>query len=287
MSLRTITRRIAEGNLISLGNGVLALPGVAHGEKTLLLAATAALGAVASHESAARLHGLEGIHSEEVVVSVPIRRSNRFAGVRVHQLTDIAPDHTTEVQGIPVTNPTRTMVDLAAVLREDGLASILDQAVRRGMTSYERVAQLLEELARSGKPGVRRLRGILEPRMGGTYVSDSTLETRLLGLIERASLPAPTTQWTPKWLKHMGGRVDLTYLEDHLIIEGDSLRWHGSPAAFQADRRRDNLAQLAGWTILRFTWEDITKRPGYVVASIQRALQNSAQGSSQIWPAAP
>jgi very-short-patch-repair endonuclease len=43
--------------------------------------------------------------------------------------------------------------------------------------------------------------------------------------------------------------------------------------SFDVDRHRDNQAQLAGWRILRFTWEDITERPEAVVASIQAGLE--------------
>ena len=48
--------------------------------------------------------------------------------------------------------------------------------------------------------------------------------------------------------------------------------WHHTPEAFQIDRERDNLAQLAGWRILRFTWKDVTERPFYVESTVRRAL---------------
>jgi very-short-patch-repair endonuclease len=56
------------------------------------------------------------------------------------------------------------------------------------------------------------------------------------------------------------------------VVEGDSREWHGDEYTFQADRERDNLAQLAGWRILRFTWHDVTRKPDYVVSSIRRGL---------------
>ena len=80
----------------------------------------------------------------------------------------------------------------------------------------------------------------------------------------------------------MNGRVDLAYTDQHLLVEGDSQRWHGTPEAFQADRRRDNLAQIAGWTILRFTWEDITKRQEYLVGTIRAALDLSERRNTRI-----
>lgn len=277
MSPATLDRRLADGWFTALSQGLYALPGVTLSERTLLLAATTALAGIASHESAARLHGIDGFDSRVVVVTVPVRRTNRFPDVRVHQTTDLTAEQTTEINGIPVTCPPRTVLDLAAVLPSKRLAAVTDQVVRLGLCSYQRISDVLEELARQGKPGVKRLREVLEPRLGGLYVSESTLETLLLKVIKDAGLPMPNTQYRPTWLRHMNGRVDLAYVEAKVIVEADSLKWHGSPEAFQEDRRRDNLAQLAGWTILRFTWEDVTKRPEYVVATIRAALDRSAR----------
>lgn len=116
------------------------------------------------------------------------------------------------------------------------------------------------------------MRRMLEVRLGTNHVSDSTLETKLLAVLERGDLPRPSTQYRPPWLRQMNGRVDLAYVPEQVIVEGDSRKWHGSPEAFQLDRRRDNLAQLAGWIILRFTWEDITRRSTYVVGTVREAL---------------
>lgn len=272
MSPRTLTRRVAEGAFLRLGTGLLGLPGVMESEQSILRAATAALDGVASHQSAARLLGIDGLRGEAPTVSVPIRRSNRFEAVRVHQLTDLQQAHVTEVNAIPTTTPVRTVVDLAAVLSPRLLASTADQAVRQGLTDYEEIADLHRALARRGKPGVKNLRAFLTARLGGNFTSDSVLESRLFALIVGGGLPTPATQFRPEWLRRVNGRVDLAYVDDRLIIEGDSRRWHGSPEAFQLDRQRDNLAQIAGWTILRFTWDDITKRPDYVLDTISRAL---------------
>jgi very-short-patch-repair endonuclease len=66
--------------------------------------------------------------------------------------------------------------------------------------------------------------------------------------------------------------VDLAYLEQRLVVEADSRRWHMLAAAFLEDRERDNRAQLAGWRVLRFTWWDIEQRPDYVASMIRAAL---------------
>ena len=272
MTSSSLARRLESGHIIRVGRGTYALPGMLTGERSILRAATAALGAVASHESAARLHGLDGLDPRRLAVTVPVRRTHFFPDVTVHQSTDLTPEQVTEVLAIPVTDPIRTILDLAAVLPETLLAPILDQSIRKKLTIYEAISDHLEAIARKGKPGVRKLRKLLEVRLGANFVSDSTLEPRLLRVLGEAGLPLPKTQFRPEWLKEMSGRVDLCHIDERIVIEGDSQRWHGTPEAFQADRVRDNLAQLAGWLILRFTWEDITKRPGYVVDTVATAI---------------
>ena len=271
---------VHRGHLVPAGYGIYVLPGVLDSEGTVLRAATIALDAVVSHESAGRLHGIDGLDRTRMTVSVPVRRSNRFAGVIVHQITDLTPEHTTRILGLPTTTPVRTILDLAAVLPPNILASSLDQAVRMRLTTYEATADLLEATARKGKPGIRKLRAILKPRLGGAFVSDSILESRLFQVLIEGGLPVPATQYRPKWLRKVNGRVDLAYRQERVVVEGDSQRWHGTPEAFQLDRTRDNLAQISGWIILRFTWDDITKRPEYVVATVERAL--SARRKSDI-----
>ena len=55
-------------------------------------------------------------------------------------------------------------------------------------------------------------------------------------------------------------------------METDGWQAHGTPYAFQADRTQTNALQLAGWLVLRFTWEDPTRRPRNVAAMVRTAL---------------
>lgn len=272
MTTATVSRRVRGGRLVAVGKGVYVLPGVIRDETSLLTAATSALSAVASHESAARLHGMDGLDPRRVSVTVPVRRTNRFRGVVVHQSTDLSKDDTVAIRGIPSTDIERTIIDLAAVVGEKRLSQLVDQAQRRRLCTYETISIRLEKTARKGKPGVVRLRRTLAVRLGSDHRSESALETELLSLLAAANLQPPHTQFKPPWLRRLNGRVDVAYPDERVVVEGDSLQWHGSPEAFQMDRRRDNLAQLAGWIILRFTWDDITKRPAWVVSTVRTAL---------------
>jgi hypothetical protein len=274
MKKSTLDRKLEEGSLVKVATSAYAIPGVFTSERAILGAASRSLGAVVSHQAAARLHGVV-VPGPRLVVSVPHRRTHRFPDVTVHQLTDIREVDVTRIGGLPTTTAARTVVDLAAVLSLTQLGRAIDRFASKEVASFEAMSDVLDQLARKGKPGVVKLRRALEPRLGTRGRSESDLESRLIELIMLASLPEPDQQYRPSWLKHINGRVDLSYPESMLVIEGDSREWHGDEFTFQADRERDNLAQLAGWRILRFTWRDITRRPEYVVSSIRRALEVS------------
>ena len=55
-------------------------------------------------------------------------------------------------------------------------------------------------------------------------------------------------------------------------MEADSYRWHRSPSALNDDRERDVELTLAGYRVLRFTYEQVTRRSRYVVRAIRTAL---------------
>ena len=60
---------------------------------------------------------------------------------------------------------------------------------------------------------------------------------------------------------------------ERVAIEIDGLAFHSGPEEFQRDRTRQNWLQTyAGWIILRFIWDDLTKRPRYVVRTVEAQL---------------
>lgn len=270
----TLDGLVRQGILDRPRPGVFALPGMADEHLTMLHAACRKLGAVSSHMSAAKIHQLATPPYVKPTVSVPRRRTKTYPGVTVHQLTDLTDDHIETVEGLPVTTAERTVIDLAAELPERQLEKVVDHGLSSSRLDLELLTELHSELGRQGKPGTVKTRAILSVRSPGYVAPESELERRLLLLIDQAGLPDPTRQFRPDWLAPTRGRVDLAYPKSHLIVEGDSRRWHTMLNSFEIDRRRDNAAQLAGWRILRFTWSEITQHPERVATSIGTALQS-------------
>ncbi|HEX9847832.1 MAG TPA: DUF559 domain-containing protein [Acidimicrobiia bacterium] len=261
------------GVLHRLKPGIFALAGARTDNTSIeLIAACRSLGAVVSHESAAQIHGLDRWLHIKPSVSVVHRTTNRFPGIRVHQLTDLIDDHIQAIDEVPVTTPERTVIDLSAVLAEQRLERIVDQGLAAKKLNLEALSDMFDLLARKGKPGVRRMRSILLKRSPGLDAPTTELERRLLDVVRRAGLPEPQAQHTPPWLVPTNGRVDFAYPKHNLVIEGDSRRWHTLLNSFEIDRLRDNAAQLAGWRVLRFTWQEITENPERVVSTIRLAL---------------
>jgi very-short-patch-repair endonuclease len=69
--------------------------------------------------------------------------------------------------------------------------------------------------------------------------------------------------------------VDFCWPDHHVIVETDGWRFHGTRTAFERDRRRTTRLQLAGWIVVRFTYDDVVRHPGYVVASLWRLLAST------------
>ena len=69
------------------------------------------------------------------------------------------------------------------------------------------------------------------------------------------------------------GVGDIVFRRAKVVIEVDGWAFHVSPAAFQRDRARQNRLVAAGWTVLRFTWRDITERPSLVIRTIRNVVR--------------
>lgn len=272
MPKATLSRRVSDGVFVRITRGIYALPGTASRPEARLRAAGRLLGAVVSHETAARLHGLTPVPKTPPTVTVPYRRTYRFPGVTVHQSTDLLPEHTLRVRGQLATNPARTIIDLASKLGKKRLGRLLDNALVAGFVDLDDVIALHLALSRQGKKGMRKLGEILRNR-AGELVPATVLERELFGLLQRAGLPEPVREFKAPWLAEIEGRVDFAYVDREILLEADSRRWHGFPDDFENDRRRDIAAQLSGWIVLRITWKMITEDPEYVINSVRAALE--------------
>jgi very-short-patch-repair endonuclease len=224
-------------------------------------------GSILSGPSALRRHGLDvGVESPHWV-TVPPERHVTLRGVRmIREAVD--PDDVVMVDGMRVTSVSRSMIDTLRVLPEYAGQPLLDRGLLRGWLSVEELEIRAHQLA--GRRGVGRLRSHLTRVRGGAR---SEAERRLHALLERAGF----TGWVANCkIFDVDGAlmavIDVAFEEAKLALEVDGLAFHTDPDRFQRDRRRQNWLVNQGWTVLRFTWDDLTQRRRQVIDTIRDAL---------------
>ncbi len=266
---RQIAYRVATARWSRMAHGgyrTLDMPGRRH----LLHAAVAVLpGAVASHTSAAAIHGLRHIDTRTVSVTVHASTTHDFPGVEVHRTRDLLDAHHASIDGVPTTSVARCIVDLAAVTHPRQLHVVLSDAIASRKTTAVEVDGVLSQVARRGKPGVAALRRELSMWVGSP-VDASALERAGVRLLEDADITGWTREPEIPWDRNR--RFDVGFAKQRVAIEWDSRRWHTLGEAFASDRRRDAEALAHGWRIIRFTWQDVHDRSAYVVDTILTVL---------------
>lgn len=268
----TIDDWVACGRFEPLHRGVYRLAGTVRTSEQSAYAAVAAGGVcLASHRSAARLWGL--LDDDEVEVSIPAGRKRSLRGVVVHRSSDFWKATPSRKNMIPVTNPLRTLVDLGAVVDRFTLTAAVELAITRRLVTIPGLESEWEGLAGRGRPGCADLRRVLDDLALGADRPESLLETRMARLLRRAGLRRPRFQYEIRVGGRPIGRVDFAYPEARLVVEVDGWSVHSTPTALQRDLARQNALIQAGWTVLRFTWTDVVRRPEAVAAAIRRSLE--------------
>jgi very-short-patch-repair endonuclease len=62
------------------------------------------------------------------------------------------------------------------------------------------------------------------------------------------------------------------WFEQRVVVELDSHLAHDTPTRLENDHRRDLDLRRGGYTVLRYTWQQLTKTPERVVADLRSAL---------------
>lgn len=226
--------------------------------------------AVASHQSAAHLLAFPQLPKLVPTVTVASHTTHKFPCVMVRRSDDLQKSHLTSVDGVRVTNIPRTAFDLTSILRRKESEAITEGLIIAGRMKESHFEKIVNELARRGKPGSRNAQDFLEMRAGGDPGA-TTLERKGRAILASAGLPAPIPQYPIPWSQKK--RFDDAYPEARVALEWDSRAWHLQSAAMESDRRRDREAALHGWIVLRYTWEDITKRPAEIVSTVRTLLK--------------
>ncbi|HLI59389.1 MAG TPA: type IV toxin-antitoxin system AbiEi family antitoxin domain-containing protein [Solirubrobacteraceae bacterium] len=265
ISAQAIDRAVRRGRLQRVHRGVYSLvptrarPSLAAEQAAILVCGPSAL---LSHYSAARVEGLR-LPAAVAGVHVTVTDSDRaHPGLVIHTTTALHARDRRRVQGLPVTAPARTLIDLAPLYTLRQLAPLVDQTLR--MTSRTQLLEALERHPR--RPGTPRLRALLGPARPSADTW-SRAEARLLAAIRRAGLPIPEAN-VP-----IGNYIaDLYWRAQRVILEYDSEPYHSGPASFHRDRARHNDLATAGHQVLHVTEPQLAHELERVIVWITLAL---------------
>lgn len=218
-------------------------------------------GSVISHHSAGRLRGFPECEAGRRQLIVPDKRRHPPDGVQWFRITDLDDADADLVDGLPVTTPTRTVVDLAGDIRIARLRLLVERGVIERQFTIEGVGATLGRVRRKGKPGVRALSVVLDDLGPGERVPRSELERLLDAVIELSGLPAPAREHPLPGAGPVEGFVDRCWPEACLIVEADGRRWHERRQQMVRDHDRDLQAQVAGYETTRLMWEQLRHDP--------------------------
>jgi very-short-patch-repair endonuclease len=225
----------------------------------------AAWRAVASHHTAAYLWGLLRWRPDVMHVTAPTRRRAK-RDLRVHFSSILAEEDRAVREGIPVTSLARTLLDLAIRAHPDQLDGYLERAEERGLLDVRAVEDVLTRAG--GHRGRGRLGQALAIYRPEPAFTRSKFERRFRRLVKAAGLPVPSMNF------NVGGfELDAYWPELRFAVELDLFETHGSRAAFERDRPRQEELKLLGVEMIRVTAPRLKREPQVVLRNLSMLLE--------------
>lgn len=253
-----LRRAVAAGVIERSARGHYRLPGVHSPERSRALS----MSGVVSHLSAAIVHGWKvKTVPPDIWITVPRHRNVRGGSMGLRL---VASDLRTEDVVDQVTTPLRTVVDCARALPFDEALCVADSALRSQLLDHDDLILRARDVRGPGARRVRRVVRHADGRSSGPF--ESVLRAICLG-VPGLNVVAQQCIAEPG----LFAIVDLADLDLRLAIEADSFGFHGSRSQFAADCRRYDELVAYGWTVLRFSWDDVMKRPTWVADVLSRA----------------
>ena len=262
---RQIARRTENGTLHRTFRSVYAVGHIRDDRWALWSEALLALGpsAALSHTTAAALWRIR--HTTERTIHVTLTGSTRRKAppdVVLHRTTH---QETTTRNHLTLTSLARTLRDAGTLIPERERHEMLHQADQRWRITPRQIEAVLGR----GRPGSTKLRTVLEDRLPAALLTRSRHERAFLRLCHDAGLPLPLVNQTVAGLE-----VDFHWPDNDLIVEIDTVDFHGSPQAIRRDHERDTHLRLHNHTPpVRFLDEQLEQDPRSVQRTVAQLLR--------------
>lgn len=224
-------------------------------------------GALVSHQTAATLWG--AVVPEHPKVHLSVAGSGRWrgtAGIVVHTVTELGRPQVHE--GVPLTSPERTFLDLAARLSLVDLVVVGDSLVKKRRTTPAKLVSAAAAFRGRGARLATRAAGLVREGV------DSPRETLTRMLIVLAGLPEPTVNVI---LYHDDGtwrrRCDLAYERLKISIEYDGRQHAENDQQWAGDVRRREEFDEDGWRVIVILSPDLYRHPDRALERIIRVRE--------------
>lgn len=263
LSADQVYRRVRSGEWIRLARGVFRVTDRKLTTRMRMRIAVLRVGpgAVLAGASAAWWHGLiDTVPTVLTVIAPRGRHGNQIRGVRVWHRTLDPCDHCVK-DGLAVTARPLTVLDASV----DIGVRVMDSALLRNQVSIVNLIAAQERNA--GRRGSPRARAMLAAMSAGAR---SDAERKAVAILRSSDISG----WSVN-VPACGYVLDLAIAVHKIDIEIDGFAFHSDAEAFQHDRERQNVLIANGWTVLRFTWHDLTNRPQWVLAQIRAAIRQA------------
>jgi very-short-patch-repair endonuclease len=232
-------------------------------------------GTAVSHGTAAWLLGLWNARPGEIELIAPVEAGRKLSGVRRRFVPLPGADEIRVREGVPVTTPSRTLIDIAGFAGVHLLKSSIEQAAVLRALDIPEIDRILAESPRRRR-GSKKLLTLLDDwrRYKPGITIRSRMEAKLLPLLTRRGLPIPECNSKLR----LGGEtfeIDFLWRKRRLAVEADGGQFHDNPAAAARDSHRNRALAQAGYFIPRLGWEDLRDRAEETMDEIARLLSIS------------
>jgi very-short-patch-repair endonuclease len=268
LTARHVGVRLSRGRLHEIHRGVYLVGHDVPTQHGRDMAALLACGvdAILSHRSAAALWELFPYPaSAPACITVRPGRSVLRPGISLHRAL-IPHRDVRRRQGMPLTSPPRTILDLAAELGSEDLERLVAEASYRRLASEAELRQQLQ--SNRGKRGARPLRRLLEIG-GGPRRTRSVAEREMLRLLREAGIGGFETN---AWI--YGFEVDLLWRALDFAVEIDGYDAHSGRLAFERDRLKVATLKARGLDVMPITPRQLREDPGGVLGRLRAALRS-------------
>jgi very-short-patch-repair endonuclease len=255
LSARAVRNALADGKIRRVAKGVYALP-----TAPSALTAARSHGGVVSYTSAAQHWGMN------VIVKPPLPHVTLPPGKVRRRTGRPCVLHWAEVPvDGDVTTPIQTVLDCLRSLPLAQALAVADSALHQGLVDH---GDLLAAAGKLRGPHRRRLQQRASLADGR---AESVLESALRSILIEAGIEGFVPQVVVRDRK-FSARIDLGHPGLRIALEADGFEHHGTRQALVKDCRRHVALTVRGWTLLRFSWEDIMYDPEWVVEAVRKVI---------------